>query len=220
MQTAVAADQIIGRKSAETQPAAPHTPTPRGSLADNPVVAAVQKDTAPLWDPYPHYDEHPCDTNAQCSPGLKCEEATFNIETKFACRTDKDCPTKTLGFGNLTMGTVPHCWGNLCTYRPEKWRWCWHRRQPWDGPIVSERKCERDWECPSGQKCGVKRGSKTPAGQCTFLPLFVWPLGVPLNGGLFGLGQDWPHPPPPPKELPRTWDVAVRPLPHRRATFG
>jgi hypothetical protein len=184
----------------------------KGSEHQGVAVAQVQ---VPLWVRYPHDDEHPCASDRDSSAGLRCQENAFEIATWVPCKSERDCPVKRVHFRDNILQTAPRCSANVCIYRPEPRLWCWHRRQLWDAPVVTERNCTFDRECPSGMTCGVAglpdNDAKKIRGRCAFLPIFVWSPGT---GFLEPEGEPrWPQSPPLPKNLPTIWDITVGPLP-------
>ena len=178
---------------------------------------AVAQIQGPMWVRYPHDDEHPCADDSECTAGLRCQEAAFDIATQFPCASDRDCPAKRVRFRDSTLQSAAHCAANVCIYRPEPGRWCERRRQLWDAPALSERRCTFNRECPSGMSCGVgglglpEADARKIRGRCVFLPIFVWSPGTEFWTP--NTDPRWPDPPPPPKNLPATWDITVKPLP-------
>lgn len=132
---------------------------------------------SPNWSPFPHLDEMPCDSDSECASGLKCQESKFDISSGEVCSFDYQCLLPAMRFRNRRLQLVGHCWWNHCTYRPAQWRWCLHRRELSDPPIYSERKCEHNFDCPSGQSCS-SASAEDPSARCVYLPAIVWPPGT------------------------------------------
>jgi len=148
---------------------------------ENPSYKIVPEGTpqliSPNWNPFPHLDEMPCDSDRECASGLKCQESKFDINSAEVCSFDYQCLLPAMRFRNRRLQLVGHCWWNHCTYRPAQWRWCLHRRELSDPPIYSDRKCEHNFDCPSGQSCSAP-SSEDHRRRCVYLPAIVWPPGT------------------------------------------